>query len=163
MNYGAAFNNVKQAKAFYREHFNRLDFKVVYHPREHHCATVTWGGRAKDAHGCIIKALPGLFSAQSQMHAQQGREVLLSQGKVVKASPKIATQQGSDTQMGATKKGADCTWAVNGTWSSDVLLELLNLPFDGTLSTKVVPRILSGASENKQGVSMEATMDTVLT
>jgi hypothetical protein len=37
------------------------------------------------------------------------------------------------------------------------------MPFDGTLSTKVVPRILSGSSKNQQGASMEATTDTVLT
>jgi hypothetical protein len=43
------------------------------------------------------------------MHAQQGQEVLLSQRKVIKASLIIAGQQGSDsdTQMGATKEGAD--------------------------------------------------------
>jgi hypothetical protein len=61
MNYRAVFNNVKQAKAFCREHFNGLDLQAVYHPQEHHCATATWGGRAKDAHVHIIKALPGLF------------------------------------------------------------------------------------------------------
>jgi hypothetical protein len=123
MNYRAMFNNVKQAKAFCREHFKGLDLQTVYHPREHPCATATWGGRAKDTHVCIIKALPGLFQVQSQMHAQQGWEVLLSQGKVVKASPIIADHQGSDTQMGAIKEGAEITGAVNGTWSSDVLLK----------------------------------------
>jgi hypothetical protein len=46
----AVFNNVKQAKSFCREHFNGLNFQAVYHPWEHHCATATWGGRAKDAH-----------------------------------------------------------------------------------------------------------------
>jgi hypothetical protein len=96
------------------------------------------------------------------MHAQQGQEVLLSQGKVIKASPTIAAQQGSNTQMGATEEGADITGVVNGTWSSDVSLKLLNLLFDGTLSTKVIPRILSGASGNQQGASTEATSDTVL-
>jgi hypothetical protein len=83
------------------------------------------------------------------MHAQQGREVPPSQGKVVKASPTIAAQQDSDMQMGATKEGADISGAVNGTWSSDVSLESLDLPFDGTLSTKVVSRILSSASRNQ--------------
>jgi hypothetical protein len=110
----------------------------------------------------IIKALPGLFQAQSQMHAQQGWEVLFSQGKVVKASLTIAAQQPLDTQMGATEEGADITGVENGTWSSDVLLELLNLPFDGMLSTKVFPRILSSASGNQQGASTEAPMDTML-
>ncbi len=97
------------------------------------------------------------------MHAQQGREMLLIQGKGIKAPPAIVAHQGSDTQMGATEEGVDNTGAVNGTWSSDVLLELLNLPFDGTLSTKVVLRIFSGASKNHQGTSREAMMDTVLT
>jgi hypothetical protein len=44
MNYRDAFNTVKQAKAFCREHFNGLDLWVVYHPREPHCATAAWGG-----------------------------------------------------------------------------------------------------------------------
>jgi hypothetical protein len=88
-------------------------------------------------HVHIIKALSGLFQVQSQMHAQQGQEVLLSQGKGFGASPTIAAQQGSDTQMGATKEGADITGAVNRTCSSDVSLKLLNLPFDGTLSVCV--------------------------
>ncbi len=111
----------------------------------------------------IIKALPGLFLVQSQMHAQQGQEMLLSQGKGAKASSTIVAQQGSDTQMGATKDKAVITGVVNGTWSSDVLLELLNLPFNGTLSNEVVPRILSSVSGNQQGASTEATTDTVLT
>jgi hypothetical protein len=64
--------------------------------------------------------------------------------------------------MGAAKEGPDITGAVNRTWSSDVLLELLNLPFDGTLSTKVIPRLFPGASRNQQGTSTEATIDTVL-
>jgi hypothetical protein len=163
MNYRAAFNNVKRVKSFYREHFNSLDLQAVFHPREHHCATVTWGGRAKDVHGRIIKILPDLFWSQSQMHAQQGWEMLLSQGKGVEASPTISAQQGSDTQMGVTKEGADITGAVNGTWSSDVSLKLLDLPFEGTLSTEVVPRILPGASGNQQGASTGTTTDTVLT
>ncbi len=163
MNYRAAFNNVKHPKSYCWEHFNGLDFQAVYHPRKHHCATATWRGRAKDVHICIIKALQGLFQAQSQMHAQQGWEVLLNQGKVVKASPTIVAQQVSDMQMGATKEGADITGAINRTWSSDVMLKLLDLPFDGTLSTEVIPRTLPGASENQQGTSMEAMTDTVLT
>jgi hypothetical protein len=61
MNYRAAFNTVKQAKAFCWEHFKGRDLQVVYHPQEHHCATATWGGRAKGAHICIVKALPELF------------------------------------------------------------------------------------------------------
>jgi hypothetical protein len=61
MNYRAPFKNVKQAKSFCWEHFNGLDLQAVYHPWEHHCATATWGGRAKDAHVCIIKAPTGLF------------------------------------------------------------------------------------------------------
>jgi hypothetical protein len=132
MNYRAVFNNVKQAKFFCREHFNGLDLQGVYHPQEHPCATATWGGRAKDAHVCIVKILLGLFWAQSQMHAQQGWEMLLSQGKGVEASPAIVAHQGFNTKMGATKEGADNPGAVNGTQSSDVLLELLDLPFDGT-------------------------------
>jgi hypothetical protein len=52
------FNNVKHAKSFYSKHFNGLDLQEVYHPQEHHCATATWGGRAKDAHVQIIKAIP---------------------------------------------------------------------------------------------------------
>jgi hypothetical protein len=61
MNYRDAFNTVKQAKAFYREHFNSLDLQAVYHPREHHCATAAWGSRAKGAHVRIIKALLKLY------------------------------------------------------------------------------------------------------
>ncbi len=65
--------------------------------------------------------------------------------------------------MGATEEGADITGAVNGTWSSDVLLELLDLLYDGNLSTEFVPMILSGASKNQQGASSGATTDTKLT
>ncbi len=163
MNYRAAFNNVKQAKSFCQEHFNGLNLQAVYHPREHHCATATWGGRAKDAYVRIIKALPGLFQAQSQMHAQQGQEMLFSQGKGVEASPAIAAHQGSDMRMGATKEEADNTGAVNGTWSSDAPLKSLDLPFEGMLFTEVVPRIVPGASKNQQGASTGAMLDTVLT
>jgi hypothetical protein len=90
------------------------------------------------------------------MHAQQGQEMLLSQEKGINASPAITAPQGSNTQMGATKEGADNTGAFNGTWSSDVLLKLLDLPFDSTLSTEVILRILPGASRNQQGTSTEA-------
>jgi hypothetical protein len=69
MNYREAFNTIKQAKAFCQEHFNGLDLQVVYHPREHHCATATWGGRAKGTHICIIKVLPNMYQAQSQIYA----------------------------------------------------------------------------------------------
>jgi hypothetical protein len=47
MNYREAFNTVKQAKIFCREHFNGLNLQAVYHPQENHCATATRGGRAK--------------------------------------------------------------------------------------------------------------------
>ncbi len=97
------------------------------------------------------------------MHAQQGWEILISQGRGVEASLAIVAHQGSDMQMGVTKERADNTGAVNGTWSSDALLKLLDLPFDGTVSTEVVPRILSGASRNQQGAITGATTDTVLT
>ncbi len=86
MNYRGAFNTVKQAKAFCWNHFNVLDRQAVYHPQEHHCATATWGGRAKVAHVCIIKALPKLHQAQSQMHAQQAQDVPLNQMEVFNAS-----------------------------------------------------------------------------
>jgi hypothetical protein len=69
MNYRDAFNTVKQAKAFCWEHFNILNLQAVYHPWEHNCATAAWGGRAKGMHICIIKALPELNQAQSQMRA----------------------------------------------------------------------------------------------
>jgi hypothetical protein len=92
MNYREGFNTVKQAKAFCQEHFNGLDLQAVYHPREQHCATGIWGGRAKGVHVCIIKALSKLFQVQSQMHAQQGTNML----------------------MGTTMKRADITRAGTG-------------------------------------------------
>jgi hypothetical protein len=101
INYTDAFNTVKQAKAFCREHFNGLNFQAVFHPREHHCATAAWGGRTKGAHIHIIKALPKLYRAQSQMHAQQAQDVPLNQMEVVNASLAIAAWQGMDTQVGA--------------------------------------------------------------
>ncbi len=146
MNYREGFNTVKQAKAFCWEHFNGLNLQVVYHPQEHYCATATWGGRAKGAHIRIIKALPKLFQAQSQMHAQQGQDVLLNQMEIINASPTIACQQVTNTQMGTTKKRADITGVGNGTWSSDVSLELLDLPYDGTPTTTVMSRTPMGAS-----------------
>ncbi len=111
MNYREAFNTVKQAKALCWEHFNGLDLQAVYHPQEHHCATATWGGRVKGANIHIIKALPGLFQVQSQMRAQLGQDVLLNQTEVNKAFPTIEVQQGTNMQMGATKKGANITGA----------------------------------------------------
>ncbi len=117
MNYRAIFNNIKQAKSFCWEHFNCLGLQGVHHPQEHHCATAIWGGRAKDAHIQIIKAFPGLFWAQSQMHAQQGCEMLISQGRGAKAPHAINAHQGSNMQMGATDKGVNNTGAVNGSWS----------------------------------------------
>jgi hypothetical protein len=59
------------------------------------------------------------------------------------------TYQGSAMQMEATKKGADNTEGVNGSWLSGVSLELLGLLYDGTGSTEVVPVTLSGASGNQ--------------
>jgi hypothetical protein len=96
------------------------------------------------------------------MHAQQGQEILLSQKKGVEASPAIVAQQGFDTQLGATEEGADNIGGVNGTWSSDVLLELLNLPFGSMLSSEVIPNILPSASGNQLGASTGATTDTML-
>jgi hypothetical protein len=54
------------------------------------------------------------------MHAQQAQDVPLNQTEVVNASPAIAARQGTDTQIGAPKEGADTTGVENGTWSSDV-------------------------------------------
>ncbi len=56
------------------------------------------------------------------MHVQQAQDVPLNQMKVVKASPAIAAQQCTNTQMGASKEGAGTTGVENGTWSSDVSL-----------------------------------------
>jgi hypothetical protein len=107
MNYRDAFNTVKQAKAFCRDHFNSLDHQAVYHPWEHHCATAAWGGRAKGLHVCIIKALPNLYQAQSKMHAQLAQDVPLNQIKVVNNSLAIAPRQGTDTQARAPEERAD--------------------------------------------------------
>jgi hypothetical protein len=114
MNYREAFNNVKQAKAFCREHFNGLHLQAVYHPQEHHCATATWGGRAKGTHVPIIKAIPELYQAQSQMQAQQAQDVPLNQLEVNNAILVIVAQQGTNTQMGVSKEGADTNWG--GKW-----------------------------------------------
>ncbi len=137
MNYRDAFNTVKQAKAFCQDHFNGLDLQVVYHPWEHHCATVAGGDGVKGAHVCILKALPDLYQAQSQMHVQQAQDVLLNQMEVINVSPAIAARQGTERQVGAPEEGADTTGVENGTWLSDVSLVLLNLPYDVTPSTKV--------------------------
>jgi hypothetical protein len=144
MNYREAFNTFKQANAFFQEHFNGLNLQAVYHPWEHHCATAAWGGRAKGVHVCIIKALPELHQAQSQMHAQQAQDVPLNQMEVVNTFLAIAAWQGTDTQIGAPEEGADTTGVENGTWSSDVLLVLLDLPYDGTPSTMVTLRTPCG-------------------
>jgi hypothetical protein len=158
MNYRDAFNTVKQAKAFCQEHFNGLDLQVVYHPWEHHCATVAWGGRAKGVHVHIIKALPKLYQAQSQMHVQQAQDVPLNQKEVVNASLAIAARQGTNTQVGAPEEGVDTTGVENGTWSSDVSLVLLDLPYDGMPYTSVTLDTPFGASRY-QRTSTEAKMD----
>jgi hypothetical protein len=65
--------------------------------------------------------------------------------------------------MGATKKEADITGVENGTWSSDMLLKLLDLLSDGTPSTTVISKTTSTASRDWQGTrSMEAATDSVL-
>jgi hypothetical protein len=153
-------STLKQAKAFCREQINGLDLQAVYHPREHHCATAAWGGRAKakGVHVSIIKALPKLYQAQSQMHTQQAQDVPLNQMEVVNASPAIAAQQGTDTQIGAPKEGADTTGVENRTWSSDVLLVLLGLPYDGMPSTMGMVDTPFGAS-GYQSTSTEAETD----
>ncbi len=158
MNFRDAFNTVKQAKAFCREHFNSLDLQAVYHPWEHHCATAAWEGRVKGAHVHIIKALHKMFQAQSQMHAQQAQDVPLNQMEAVNASPAIAARQGTDMQIGASEEGADTTGVENGTWSSDVLLVSFDLPYEGTPSTTVTLDTPFGAS-GYQRTSTEAAMD----
>jgi hypothetical protein len=65
-------------------------------------------------HDCIIKALPKLYQAQSQMHAQQTQDIPLNQMEVVNASPAIAAQKFTDTQIRASKAGADTTGVENG-------------------------------------------------
>ena len=72
------------------------------------------------------------------MHAHQAQDVPLNQMEVINASLAIAAQQGTHTQVGAPEEGADTTGVENGTWSSDFLLMLLNLPYDGTPSPTVM-------------------------
>ncbi len=62
------------------------------------------------------------------MHTQQAQDVPLNQMEVINTSLAIAARQGTDTQIGTPKEGADNTGVENGAWSSDVLLLLLNLP-----------------------------------
>jgi hypothetical protein len=64
-------------------------------------------------------------------------------------------------QIGATKKGADITGAENTAWSSDMVLKLLNLPYDGTPSTTVISRTPSSASRNVQCTGTEAATNSV--
>ncbi len=97
-------------------------------------------------HVRIIKTLPELYRAQSQMHAQQAQDVPLNQMEVVNASPAIAARQGTNMQIGAPEEGVDTTEVENRTWSSDVLLVLLDLPYDGTPSTTVTLDTPFGAS-----------------
>ena len=92
------------------------------------------------------------------MHAQQAQDVPLNQMEVVNASLAIAAQQGTDTQVGAPKEGADTTGVENGTWSSDVLLVLLDLPYDSTPSTTVTLDTPFGASRYRC-TSTEAETD----
>jgi hypothetical protein len=92
------------------------------------------------------------------MHAQQTKDVPLNQKEVVNASPAIAAQQGTYTQVGAPEEVADTTGVENGTWSSYVFLVLLDLPYDSTPSTTVMLDTPFGAS-GYQRTSMEAEMD----
>jgi hypothetical protein len=92
------------------------------------------------------------------MHAHQTQDVPLNLMEVINAFPAIAAQQGTDTQIGASEEGAEITGVENGTWSSDVLLMLLDLPYDGTPSTTVNLRTPFGAS-GYQRTSMEAATD----
>jgi hypothetical protein len=65
-------------------------------------------------------------------------------------------------QMEATKEGADNTRAVDGAWSSDVLLKLLELMSDSMRYMEFVPMTHSGASGNQQGANTGVTTDTNL-
>ncbi len=89
------------------------------------------------------------------MHAQQVQDVPLNQMEVINTSPAIAARQGTDTQVGAPEEGADTTGVENGTWSSDVLLMLLDLLYVSTLSTTVTLDTAFGAS-GYQRTSTEA-------
>jgi hypothetical protein len=163
MNHRGAYNNFKHAKSFCHMHFNGFDLQGVYHPQEQHCATATWGGRAKDAHVQIIKADPQMFRAQSQMHAQQDWEKPVSQGGGSKALNAVRVHQGSNTEIEATKEGGDNTRAVDGALSSDVSLELLDLMSDGMGYTEFIPTTHPGAFRNQQGANTGVMTDTALT
>ncbi len=78
--------------------------------------------------------------------------------EAVNASLAIAAWQGTNTQVGAPKEGADTTGVENRTWVSDVLLVLLNLPYDSTPSTTVTLDTPFGAS-GYQRTSTEAETD----
>jgi hypothetical protein len=92
------------------------------------------------------------------MHAQQAQDVPLNQMEAINASLAIAARQGTDMQIGAPEEGADTTGVENGTWSSDVLLMLLDLLYDGTPSTTVTLDAPFGAS-GYQRTSTEAETD----
>ncbi len=77
--------------------------------------------------------------------------------EVINASLAIAARQGTDMQ-GAPEEGADITGVENETWSSDVLLVLLGLLYDGTPSTTHTLNTPFGAS-GYQCTSTEAEMD----
>jgi hypothetical protein len=96
------------------------------------------------------------------MHAQQGQDELLNQMEVVNASLTTACQQGTDMQMGTTEKEADITGVGNRTWSSDMSLELLDLPCDSMPTTTDMLRTPSGAIGYQQCISTEAATDLVL-
>jgi hypothetical protein len=93
------------------------------------------------------------------MHTQQAQDVLLNQRKVVNVSLAIAARQGTNTQVGAPKEGADTTGVENGTWSSDVSLRSLNLRYDSTPSTTVVTLDTPFGATGYQRTSMEAETD----
>ncbi len=63
------------------------------------------------------------------MHSRVGQRQLVRRGGI-KALNAVRVQQGSETQMEATKEGADITGAVDGAWSLDVLLKLRDLTYD---------------------------------
>jgi hypothetical protein len=71
------------------------------------------------------------------MHTQQAQDVPLNQMEDVNTSLAIVAWQGTDTQVGASEERGDTTGVENGTWSSDVLLVFLDLPYDSTPSTTV--------------------------
>ncbi len=63
--------------------------------------------------------------------------------------------------MEPAEEGADTTGVKNGTWSSDVLLVLFDLSYDGMPSTTVMLRTPSSASGYRQRTSTEAATDYV--